>query len=120
MPEPTMTPTPAGINFFGKDFPMYGPDVDEHMQRYLGDEFFRLLGEKESGKSKVGPRPGYDYLLKGPMSPGDASEVQRYLDMRDKHFKTIPTATPTPTPTVNIPATKGEADSWLERLLKGG
>ena len=48
MPEPTMTPTPAGVSFFGKDFPAYGPDVDTHMQAFLGEEFFRLLGEKES------------------------------------------------------------------------
>ena len=119
MPEPTMTPTPAGVSFFGKDFPAYGPDVDTHMQAFLGEEFFRLLGEKESGKSKTGPRAGYDYLMQGPMSPDDAAEVQRYLDMRSDYRKTLPSPTPSPTPTVNIPATKKEADSWLRRLLGG-
>jgi len=90
------------------------------MKEFLGDEFFRLLEEKESGKSKVGPRPGYDYLMQQPMSPEDAAEVQRYLDMRGKYRSSIPSPTPTPTPTVNVPATKKEADSWLQRLLGGG
>jgi len=119
MPEPTPTPTPSTLRLFGQEFPAYGPDVDEHMRKYLGDEFFQLIEEKESGRSKVGPRPGWDYMMKAPMSPADAADAQRYLDMRDKHFKTIPTPTPTQTPTVNIPATKGEADPWLIRLLKG-
>jgi len=118
MPQPTPTPTPAGINLFGQEFPMYGPDVDEYMQKYLGDEFFRLIEEKESGKSKVGPRPGWDYKMGAPMNPADAADAQRYLDMRSKHFKTIPTPTPSPTPTVNVPGTAGEARSWLQRLLE--
>ena len=117
MPQPT--PTPSAVNLFGKTWSSYGPEVDQHMKAFLGDEFFRLLEEKEAGKSKVGPRPGYDYLMKQPMSPEDAAEVQRYLDMRSKHMSSIPSPTPTPTPTVNVPSTKKEADSWLQRLLGG-
>ena len=117
MPEPT--PTPTQLRLLGKEFPQYGPDVDQYMREYLGEEFFRLLEEKESGKSKTGPRPGYDYQMKGPMPPNDAADVQMYLDLRGKSLGQAPTPTPSPTPTANIPATKKEADSWLIRLLGG-
>ena len=119
MPQPTPTPTPAGISLFGQEFPMYGPDVDEYVGKFVGPEFMRLIEEMESGREKVGPRPGWDYLMDAPMAPRDATDAQRYLDMRSKHFKTIPTPTPTPTPTINIPGTAGEARSWLQRLLGG-
>ena len=60
MPQPTPTPTPAGISLFGQEFPMYGPDVDEHVGKYVGPEFMRLIEEMEAGRSKVGPRPGVE------------------------------------------------------------
>ena len=118
MPEPT--PTPTQLRLLGKEFPQYGPDVDEYMRQYLGEEFFRLLEEKESGKSKTGPRPGYDYQMKGPMPTNDAADVQMYLDLRGKSLGQAPTPTPSPTPTSSAPATKKEADGWLRRLLEGG
>ena len=120
MPQPTPTPTPSVLRFFGKEFPTYGPDVDEFMKKYLGDDFFQELEDYESGKSKVGPRPGWDYMMQAPMSPADAAEVQRYKDLRKKHRSMIPTPTPTSTPTAFIPATKKEGDSWLEKILGGG
>lgn len=80
MPEPN-------YKYRGEDYIWGGQELNRKIQEDLGPGGWQELIDYRAGRSSIGPRPGYDYLLKIQRDPEDARELERALYRKYQDWK---------------------------------
>ena len=92
-------PDPEKYQFYGQDYIWGSPEFNDYLKKYYGEDFYKELEDWKTGKAKIPPRSGWDYLLQTEAKPADARETQRLIDRYKVDIDAGKYKNPTPVPT---------------------